>query len=85
MSIDCPRTPAAVKMAARDCADCVSSVPNENYGNRPRSRLESDHEPPPMGPTPAQSNYVAVPASRGCRWLLIFLVTDRSRSHGHAS
>jgi hypothetical protein len=83
------RTPPAVKMAVRDCADRASSVANEDYGSCPRSRLETDYEPRAMGspqpsftrPNLTQSKYVAAPA---LLMQLIFLVTDRSRSHGHA-
>jgi hypothetical protein len=86
------RTPPAVRMAVRDCADRASSVANENYGSCPRSRLETDHEPPAMGSPqflyPANPGAIQVcSCSRFTRLVLvrlIFLVTDRSRSHGHA-
>ena len=75
MSIDwSPERRPAVRMAVRDCADRASSVANEDYGSCPRSRLETDYEPPAMGspqpsftrPNLAQSKYVAAPASRDC-------------------
>ena len=74
MSIDCPRTPAAVRMAARDCADRASSVAKEDYGscislgNRPRAAGCGIAAAVLYSVNPGASKYVGAPASRGCCW-----------------
>ena len=93
MSVDwLPERPPAVRMAARDCAGRACSIAKKNYcscispgGNRPRAAGYGITAAVLYSVNPGAPKVCS--CSRFTRLLLvqlIFLVTDRSRNHGHA-